>query len=124
MKPANVLLDTWFEAKLTDFGAGGEEIDGEGHKTSEIGTIGYVPPEVFKKKREGKGPSRLKFYMEEYQLKPCDIFGFGVTMFEMANLGEHIVEWDMGSQFFLSSYQKAIAKLDPSTLELPNVPES
>jgi len=68
IKPQNLLLDAYFQLKITDFGLSKlcKDADAAVLKTHFVGTRGYQAPELLKKKRYGKA---------------CDIFSAGVVLF-------------------------------------------
>ncbi len=57
-----------------------------------IGTLGYVPPEVFTSYKLIKIPGKRRIKeVTPYQAKCFDIFSLGASLYEMANLGRDIV---------------------------------
>ncbi|KAJ1390938.1 Serine-threonine/tyrosine-protein kinase, catalytic domain [Sesbania bispinosa] len=92
LKTANILLDHNMNAKIADFGlsrAFGNDIDSH-VSTRPAGTLGYVDPEF---QRTGNSN------------KKCDIYSFGIILFELItgqkalvrapgkNINMHILEW-------------------------------
>lgn len=70
LKPQNLLMDSMFQLKLTDFGLSilvkDKNTDKAVMTTHYVGTRGYQAPELLKKKKYGKS---------------CDIFSAGVVLF-------------------------------------------
>ncbi|CAN8239818.1 unnamed protein product [Cochlearia groenlandica] len=90
-KPANILLDSGFNAKLSDFGLAKEgPKDDRSHVTTEvIGTQGYAAPE---------------YLATGHLTTKCDVYSFGVVLLEIitgrraidkskAREEENLVEW-------------------------------
>lgn len=71
MKPANVLLDTYGNFKLADFGLAKETDDPGNHTQSILGTGGYMCPELV-----DHAPYDTK----------ADMYGMGLIAYEMATL--------------------------------------
>ena len=71
LKPENILLDKNFNVKIVDFGFACplEGRDGSGINRSQIGTPGYMAPEIIAK--------------QPYQGQVVDIFALGVILFIM-----------------------------------------
>ena len=69
LKPENILLDKMYDVKIVDFGFACEleGRDGSGTNRSQIGTPGYMAPEIL-----GKQP---------YQGQIVDLFALGVILF-------------------------------------------
>lgn len=69
LKPENILLDKNYDVKIVDFGfaCSVEGRDGSGSNLTQVGTPGYMAPEII-----SKGP-----YMAQY----TDIFALGVILF-------------------------------------------
>lgn len=88
VKPSNVLIDADMNARLSDFGLSRQyDHDEISHTTRVVGTIGYIPPELF---RTGKAS------------KSADVFAYGVLLLEVAcgrkPLGSNqfiLVDWVM-----------------------------
>ncbi|KAA0039314.1 RLK protein [Cucumis melo var. makuwa] len=88
VKPSNVLIDADMNARLSDFGLSRQYDHNEmSHTTRVVGTIGYIPPELF---RTGKAS------------KSADVFAYGVLLLEVAcgrkPLGSNqfiLVDWVM-----------------------------
>ncbi|CAK9313949.1 unnamed protein product [Citrullus colocynthis] len=88
VKPSNVLIDADMNARLSDFGLSRQyDHDEISHTTRVVGTIGYIPPELF---RMGKAS------------KSADVFAYGVLLLEVAcgrkPLGSNqfiLVDWVM-----------------------------
>ncbi|XP_023524529.1 TMV resistance protein N-like [Cucurbita pepo subsp. pepo] len=70
VKPSNVLIDDDMNARLSDFGLSRQyDHDQVSHTTKVVGTIGYIPPELF---RTGKAS------------KSADVYAYGVVVLEVA----------------------------------------
>ncbi|XP_022141878.1 probable L-type lectin-domain containing receptor kinase VI.1 [Momordica charantia] len=70
VKPSNVLIDADMNARLSDFGLARQYDHNQiSHTTRVVGTIGYIPPELF---LTGKAS------------KNADVFGYGVLILEVA----------------------------------------
>ncbi|XP_038889187.1 probable L-type lectin-domain containing receptor kinase VI.1 [Benincasa hispida] len=88
IKPSNVLIDADMNARLSDFGLSRQyDHDETSHTTRVVGTIGYIPPELF---HTGKAS------------KSADVFAYGVLLLEVAcgrkPLGSNqfiLVDWVM-----------------------------
>ena len=69
LKPENILLDKYYDVKIVDFGFACplEGRDGSGTNRSQIGTPGYMAPEILAK--------------QPYQGQVVDLFALGVILF-------------------------------------------
>ncbi|EXB74585.1 Proline-rich receptor-like protein kinase PERK8 [Morus notabilis] len=71
IKTSNILLDSTFRAKISDFGLAkliGKPTDGESTTTKVVGTFGYLAPEYLS---DGRATAK------------SDVYAFGVVLFEI-----------------------------------------
>ncbi|GAV61254.1 LysM domain-containing protein/Pkinase_Tyr domain-containing protein [Cephalotus follicularis] len=79
IKTSNILLDSSFRAKISDFGLAklvGKTSDGEASTTKVVGTFGYLAPEYL-----SNGLATTK----------SDVYAFGVVLFEILSGKEAII---------------------------------
>ncbi|KAE8775575.1 lysM domain receptor-like kinase 3 [Hordeum vulgare] len=82
IKSSNILLDGSFRAKISDFGLaklGLRSNDAEASVTKVVGTFGYLAPEYL---RDGLATAK------------CDVYAFGVVLFELISGKEAITKAD------------------------------
>uniref|UniRef100_A0A453FFG0 Protein kinase domain-containing protein n=1 Tax=Aegilops tauschii subsp. strangulata TaxID=200361 RepID=A0A453FFG0_AEGTS len=82
IKSSNILLDGSFRAKISDFGLaklGVRSNDAEASVTKVVGTFGYLAPEYL---RDGLATAK------------CDVYAFGVVLFELISGKEAITKAD------------------------------
>ncbi|KQK09614.2 hypothetical protein BRADI_2g49400v3 [Brachypodium distachyon] len=82
IKSSNILLDGSFRAKISDFGLAKLAVrsnDAEASVTKVVGTFGYLAPEYL---RDGLATSK------------CDVYAFGVVLFELISGKEAITKTD------------------------------
>ncbi|VAH63551.1 unnamed protein product [Triticum turgidum subsp. durum] len=80
IKSSNILLDGSFRAKISDFGLaklGVRSNDAEASVTKVVGTFGYLAPEYL---RDGLATAK------------CDVYAFGVVLFELISGKEAITK--------------------------------
>ncbi|XP_062000791.1 receptor-like cytoplasmic kinase 176 isoform X2 [Rosa rugosa] len=93
-KTANILLDSTYNVKLSDFGLAvdGRSIDRRGAKTRGIGTYGYAAPEYIETRVLGTYGYAAPEYVATGRLNTkCDVYGFGVVMLELVS-GKRVVD--------------------------------
>ncbi|CAM0882791.1 unnamed protein product [Alopecurus aequalis] len=82
IKSSNILLDGSFRAKISDFGLAklaARSNDAEASVTKVVGTFGYLAPEYL---RDGLATAK------------CDVYAFGVVLFELISGKEAITKAD------------------------------
>uniref|UniRef100_A0ACD5VJQ6 Uncharacterized protein n=1 Tax=Avena sativa TaxID=4498 RepID=A0ACD5VJQ6_AVESA len=82
IKSSNILLDASFRAKISDFGLAKLAVrsnDAEASVTKVVGTFGYLAPEYL---RDGLATAK------------CDVYAFGVVLFELISGKEAITKTD------------------------------
>ncbi|XP_047056783.1 lysM domain receptor-like kinase 3 [Lolium rigidum] len=82
IKSSNILLDSSFRAKISDFGLAKLAVrsnDAEASVTKVVGTFGYLAPEYL---RDGLATAK------------CDVYAFGVVLFELISGKEAITKTD------------------------------
>uniref|UniRef100_A0ACD5VR65 Uncharacterized protein n=1 Tax=Avena sativa TaxID=4498 RepID=A0ACD5VR65_AVESA len=82
IKSSNILLDASFRAKISDFGLAKLAVrsnDAEASVTKVVGTFGYLAPEYL---RDGLATAK------------CDVYAFGVVLFELISGREAITKTD------------------------------
>uniref|UniRef100_A0A2P2MKG3 LysM domain receptor-like kinase 3 n=1 Tax=Rhizophora mucronata TaxID=61149 RepID=A0A2P2MKG3_RHIMU len=85
IKTSNILLDSAFRAKISDFGLAklvGRTGEGEASATNVVGTFGYLAPEYLS---DGRATTK------------SDVYAFGVVLFEMISGKEAIIRTEGAS---------------------------
>jgi serine/threonine protein kinase len=119
LKPENVLLDSEFNARLTDFGIAGHknirmtEFDLFGKPKARFGTYAYMPPEQIQPKSK-----------HVTILPTTDIFSFGVLVYELfaqqlpygriesdSDLASYVLNVNQGKWIALPSVRKNIPEV-------------
>ncbi|GLT45893.1 hypothetical protein SLA2020_316120 [Shorea laevis] len=77
LRASNVLLDSDFEAHISDFGLARLVKEAHSHVSTDVGTMGYMPPEY----REGNTAATVM----------ADVYSFGVLMIEIAT--QRLSKW-------------------------------
>ncbi|KAK6161619.1 hypothetical protein DH2020_005000 [Rehmannia glutinosa] len=119
LKSSNILLDSNFNAKLSDFGLA--VLDGPRNNIPTSGTLGYVAPEYLL-----DGEELYNFYGEIVKLDPVgkltdksDVYAFGVVLLELL-LGRKPMEKLGPAQCHQSIVTWAMPQLTDRT-KLPNI---
>ncbi|KAI3806850.1 hypothetical protein L1987_22765 [Smallanthus sonchifolius] len=114
VKTSNILLDSSFKAKISDFGLAklvGRSIDGEASVTRVVGTYGYLAPEYL---RDGLATAK------------SDVYAFGVILFEIISGKDAIIRTEAGvtknsERRTLASVMMAVLKNAPESIVTSNL---
>lgn len=107
IKTSNILLDSAFKAKISDFGLAklvGITNDGEASATRVVGTFGYLAPEYL---RDGRATTK------------SDVYAFGVVLFELISGKEAITRTEAVTK---NSERRSLASIMLGALK--NSPDS
>ncbi|KAF5198079.1 Lysm domain receptor-like kinase, partial [Thalictrum thalictroides] len=116
IKTSNILLDSAFRAKISDFGLAklvGKTSEGEASATRVVGTFGYLAPEYL-----SDGLATTK----------SDVYAFGVVLFELISGKEAITRTEgvvvkNPERRSLASVMLAALKNSPNSMSMPSLKE-
>ncbi|KAL5697755.1 LysM domain receptor-like kinase 3 [Ranunculus cassubicifolius] len=116
IKASNILLDSTFRAKISDFGLAkliGKSSEGEASATRVVGTFGYLAPEYL-----SDGLATTK----------SDVYAFGVVLFELISGKEAITKSEglvqkNSERRSLASIMLAALRNSPNSMSMPSLKE-
>ncbi|KAK9131083.1 hypothetical protein Sjap_011570 [Stephania japonica] len=116
IKTSNILLDSAFRAKISDFGLAklvGKIGDGEASATKVVGTFGYLAPE---------------YLSNGLATRKSDVYAFGVVLFELISGKEAITQTDgmalkNSERRSLASVMIAALRSSPNSMSMTSLKE-